>query len=196
MIKSNCVTRWFLSLATVALFAIGCDPKTNISTTSRPFISVQSKGDIQVTLLSVERRTVFLRTNQSPPVTRFAESIHGLAVAYAVEPVREGITNEPVLSFDDILILEKGKPKLLPTPKDVPSGFNPRSYRSFWFAEYKETHYPHSTLPTVKNPSNAVVYLSEQYGIHITNKSLTLAIRAMLPGDKHEIFIFNGVPFN
>ena len=82
----------------------------------------------------------------------------------------------------------------MPTPQDVPRGFNPMAQTSYWFEEYKQKFFRHFELPIVKNPSNAVVYVNERYGVRLTNNVVDVAIRTALPTSKEQVFLFYNVP--
>jgi hypothetical protein len=181
-------------MVAVGVLLCGCGAETKQS--PQVFRHSLRQKDIQVTLLAVEKRNVFIDPGASGHFASDPRVAPGLAVAYAVESLDNNVTNEPVVSFP-VGIIENGKLRPLPGPKDVPKGFNPWTHRSYWFEEYKQKHFPHFELPTVKTPLNTVVYVSEQYGVHITNQQvITLAIQASLPGRKDHVFVFKNVPIN
>ena len=182
-----------LLIVDVGVLFCGCGAETKQG--SQAFRHSLRQKDVQVTLLAVERRNVFVDPGASGHFASDPRVVPGLAVAYAVESLDNNVTNEPVVSFP-AAIIENGKLRPLPGPKDVPKGFNPWTHRSYRFEEYKQKYFPHFELRTVKTPSNTVVYLSEQYGINITNQVITLAIEALLPGSTSQVFVFKNVPLN
>lgn len=175
-----------------SLLGSGCKDETP----KLHFFYTQHFQNIRVTLLRVEKRNIFLSPEGSRQTNSKMQIVPGFSIAYVVEPVDRTSTNAPYLFTPDVALVENGKLRPSPASQDVPPGFNPGSQRSYSFQEYKDRFFPYSEHPMVKNPSNAVVYVNEQYGVRITNATVDLAIQATVPNSNQHIFTFHSVPID
>ncbi len=183
-----CPTGLLTTCLATALLLSGCQEKAvKPDAGNSVFARVQQRHGMRVTLIRVEKRNVFLGPEGARQPNVEMQIVPGFSVAYVVEPIQPGATNLPVL-------LTVGKASRPPGPKDVPRGFNPAVLKSYWFDEYMHKFFPYSQQPVVQDPSNAIVYVSERYGLHVTNKAVDLAIEASIPTTEPEFFVFRNVP--
>jgi hypothetical protein len=174
------------TLAGLAIVAC-CAAVSSLKQPAVPYHPEQTKDNIRVTLLRVDRTTVFTDVGFSETKPQKIHAIPGLAVVYAVEILGD----EPIKNWRTTekgkLVSVNGQPIDRTTPENVSGGGHNSSH------EYEHFDWGMMKKPTVKNPKRTHVVQKWERGLRVPKGRIDLHLTTGI-NERDVEFEFKDVP--